>query len=184
MVVSRCWLVSESKSVVDPIVRRDASPIFGAAALHLGGLKLASPAKRNRIFAARKMSDLCPFAVAADVFFAADHCNRLRPVGRCPVVVDATLPISRLCVKHENMLAAFYFDPYGQRMSKIMTHAMRAAGLNDVTLAALIGCSQSHINRIRNGKMVPRRVMANAIERALSVHGLADELTKKERDNA
>jgi hypothetical protein len=32
--------------------------------------------------------------------------------------------------------------------------------------------------------MVPRRVMANAIERALSVQGLADELTKKERDNA
>lgn len=59
-----------------------------------------------------------------------------------------------------------------------MTQAMRAAGLNDVKLAALIGCSQSHINRVRNGKMVPRRVMANAIERALGVEGLADQLTQ------
>jgi hypothetical protein len=83
-----------------------------------------------------------------------------------------------LCLQH------FILGLMGSGMSKIMTHAMRAAGLNDVTLAALIGCSQSHINRIRNGKMVPRRVMANAIERALSVQGLADELTKKERDNA
>jgi DNA-binding XRE family transcriptional regulator len=107
-----------------------------------------------------------------------------RVVGRCPVVVEATLPTRSLCVKHKNMLAAFYFHPYGQHMSKTMTHAMRAAGINDTKLAALIGCSQSHINRIRNGKMVPRRVMANAIERALSVHGLADELTKKERDRA
>ena len=82
------------------------------------------------------------------------------------------------------MLAAFYFDPYLGGMSNTMTHAMRAAGLNDSRLAALIGCSQSHINRIRNGRMVPRRVMANAIERALSVYGLADELTKKERDKA
>jgi ribosome-binding protein aMBF1 (putative translation factor) len=82
------------------------------------------------------------------------------------------------------VLAAFYFDPYLSAMSKIMTHAMRVAGLNDVKLAALIGCSQSHINRIRNGKMTPRRVVANAIERALSVDGLADELTKKERNNA
>ena len=105
-------------------------------------------------------------------------------VGRCPVVVEAILPTPVLCVKHKNMLAAFYFDPYGQGMSKTMTYAMRAAGINDVKLAALIGCSQSHINRIRNGKMVPRRVMANAIERALSVQGLADELTKKEREKA
>jgi ribosome-binding protein aMBF1 (putative translation factor) len=84
----------------------------------------------------------------------------------------------KICLQH------FILGLMGSGMSKIMTHAMRAAGLNDVTLAALIGCSQSHINRIRNGKMVPRRVMANAIERALSVQGLADELTKKERDNA
>ena len=80
------------------------------------------------------------------------------------------------------MLAAFYFRPYLGGMSNTMTHAMRAAGLNDSRLAALIGCSQSHINRIRNGRMVPRRVMANAIERALSVHGLADELTKREKE--
>ena len=80
------------------------------------------------------------------------------------------------------MLAAFYFDPYLGGMSNTMTHAMRAAGLNDSRLAALIGCSQSHINRIRNGKMVPRRVMAKAIERALSVQGLADELTKREKE--
>jgi ribosome-binding protein aMBF1 (putative translation factor) len=84
----------------------------------------------------------------------------------------------KICLQH------FILGLMGSGMSKTMTHAMRAAGLNDVTLAALIGCSQSHINRIRNGKMVPRRVMANAIERALSVQGLADELTKKERDNA
>jgi len=82
----------------------------------------------------------------------------------------------KICLQH------FILRLMGSAMSKTMTHAMRLAGLNDVKLAALIGCSQSHINRIRNGKMVPRRVMANAIERALNVHGLADELTKREQD--
>lgn len=92
-----------------------------------------------------------------------------------------TLPMSILCVNHKNTLAAYFFAPYGNGMNEAMTHAMRLAGLNDVKLAALIGCSQSHINRIRNGKMTPRRVMANAIERALNADGLADKLTKREK---